>query len=260
MIAASVERLDLRKQVSVDELTYAARMSQHTSGNTDVSKFIKEITATPTRAKKYRKAFNSAFKKVTVNKLTPQEALGLFVEGDFTRKQWELIPSRNKNVYPCYSIIQQAKKECYPNKELIQVTETTAEIQLQPLLDHTTLRLCKYVSEVVEKCSIEEQKNMILISKWGCDGLQQAKFKQKFQNNTDSDASIFQSSLVLLRMIVKIDSQLEKIIWQNTVTSSPRFCRPIRIRFISESKDITMDEIEFVKYQIRNLRETRLPI
>ena len=78
--------MDLRKQVSVDELTYAARMSHHTWGNTDVSKFIKEITATPTRAKKYQKAFNSAFKKVTVNKLTPQEALALFVEGDFTRK------------------------------------------------------------------------------------------------------------------------------------------------------------------------------
>ena len=60
-------------------------------------------------------------------------------------------------------------------------------------------------------------------------------------------------------MIVKIDDQQEKIIWQNPVTTSPRFWRPIRMRFISESKDITMDEIEHVKNQIRNLRKTRLP-
>ena len=68
------------------------------------------------------------------------------------RKQWELIQSRNRNVYPCDSLIQKAKKECYPDKKSMQVTETTAEIQLQALLDHTTLRLHKYVSEVVEKC------------------------------------------------------------------------------------------------------------
>lgn len=189
------------------KLTYAAGVSQRTSGNTDVAKVIKEITATPTRAKKYRKVFNSSLKKVTVKKFTPQEALALFVEGDFTRKQWELIPSRNKNIYPCYSLIQQAKKECYPDKESIQVNETTAEIQLQALLDHTALRLYKYVSEVMEKGSVEEQNNMVLISKWGCDGSQQAQFKQKFQNNADNDANIFQSSLVPLRLIVIIGGE-----------------------------------------------------
>lgn len=113
-------------------------MSQRYSENTDVAKVIKEITVTPTRAKKYRKVYNSTLKKVTVKKFTPQEALALFVEGDFSRKQWELIQSKNKNIYPCYSIIQQAKKDCYPEQESIQVTETTAEIQLQALLDHTT--------------------------------------------------------------------------------------------------------------------------
>jgi len=248
----------LREQVSVEELTYAARVSHSTLGNTDVAKVIKEITATPTRANKYRKVFKSASKKVMVKKYTLQEALALFVEGDFTRKQWELIQSNNKNIYPCYSLIQKAKKKCYPDKESIKVTENTAEIQLQALLDHTALRLYKYVSEVVERCSEEEQQNMVLISKWGCDGSKQAQFKQKFQNSTDNDANIFQSSLVPLRLIVIIDGEQKKIIWQNPVTSSPRFCRPIRIRFISESKDIIVDEIEYVKNQITNLKETKV--
>lgn len=48
---------------------------------------------------------------------------------------------------------------------------------------------------------------MVLISKWGCDGSQQAQFKQKLQNNADNDANIFQSSLVPLRLIVVIDGE-----------------------------------------------------
>lgn len=39
----------LREQVPVEELTYAAGVSQRTSGNSDASKLIKEMTSTPTR-------------------------------------------------------------------------------------------------------------------------------------------------------------------------------------------------------------------
>lgn len=86
----------LQAQVPVEELTYAARVSQSTSGNTDRSVIIKEITSTPTRAKKYRKIIYSAKKEHASKKYTPQEALALFVEGDFTRRQWELIQVAKK--------------------------------------------------------------------------------------------------------------------------------------------------------------------
>lgn len=46
---------NLRETISADELTFAASMSQHAAGNIDVSKMIKKITLTPTRATKYRK-------------------------------------------------------------------------------------------------------------------------------------------------------------------------------------------------------------
>ncbi|CAI6352431.1 unnamed protein product [Macrosiphum euphorbiae] len=84
-------------------------------------------------------------------------------------------------------------------EESITVTETCSEVQLQALLDHTALRLYKYVEEVVKTCSEEEKKNMVLLSKWGCDGSQQTQYKQKFQNSKDSDANIFQTSFVPLR-------------------------------------------------------------
>ncbi|PZC74314.1 hypothetical protein B5X24_HaOG208006 [Helicoverpa armigera] len=159
---------ELCERVPVEELTYAAGVSQRASGNRDASKLIKEITSTPTRATKFRKAITSAQKQIVVKKHTPEEALAIFVEGDFSRRQWEVIHGANKSIYPCYSLIKKAKKQCYPNELSIRVTETCSEIELQALLDHTALRLYKYVAEVVNTCSQEEQQNMVLISKWGC--------------------------------------------------------------------------------------------
>lgn len=227
----------LREQVPVEELTYAASVSQRTSGNTDAAKLIKDITSTPTRAKQFRQVIDHSSKLTMVKKFTPSEALAIFVEDDFTKKQWEVIQNASKNIYPCFSLVKNAKKECYPNEESIIVTETYSEVQLQALLDHTALRLHKYVEEVVETCTNEEKQNMVLITKWRCDGSQQTQYKQKFQNSDDSDANIFQSSLVPLRLVIMINGEQKKVIWQNPVTSSTRFCRPIRTRFITESKD-----------------------
>lgn len=247
----------LRKKATHDEILYAARMTQRSSGNKDVSRIIKDITSTPTRASKYRKVVARAQKNV-VKKHTPSEALSIFVEADLTKRQYEIIYSSNKNVYPCYSLLQQAKKECYPKEESINVTETCAEIKLQDLLDHTTSRLIKYLGEeILESCSIEENHNLELLTKWGCDGSHQSQYKQKFENSADNDAHIFQSSLVPLQLRSKIGDN-EKVIWQNPVPSSPRYCRPIRIRFIHETKDVTNEEIKYIENQVLNLKKTEI--
>lgn len=221
-----------------------------------MSKLIKYITATPTRARKVRKALFLTADN-SIKKHTPSDALAIFVEGDFSRKQWDILHSVNKNIYPCYSLIKKAKKDCYPDEQLIRVTETCAAVILQNLLNHTCIRLCKYLAPVLETCTDEEKINLQLITKWGCDGSQQLQYKQKFENNTDSDANIFQSSLVPLRLQTEINER-KKIIWQNPVPSFTRFCRPIRIRFIHESKDVTNDEILYVENQARNLDKTTM--
>ena len=113
------------------------------------------------------------------------------------------------------------------------------------------------MNEVVETLNEKERNNLELISKWGCDGSQQQTFKQKFQNSDDSDANTFQSSFVPLRLICHIGNQ-KKVLWQNPATSSTRYCRPIRIRFIRESKYVTNDEIEYVENQIKGLRKSEI--
>ena len=115
------------------------------------------------------------------------------------------------------------------------------------------------MDEVLDKLSAQEKCSLELLSKWGCDGSQQVQFKQKFHNEMDAcDKNIFQSSFVPLRLRTNING-VKYIVWQNPVPSSPRYCRPIRIRFVRETNDITNEEIEYVENQIKTLMKTEVP-
>lgn len=78
------------------------------------------------------------------------------MDADLSRKQYEIIQGANKNIYPCYSLLKKVKAQCYPKEESISITETSAEIKLQDLLDHTVLRLCTYLEEVLKNITEEE--------------------------------------------------------------------------------------------------------
>lgn len=120
-------------------------------------------------------------------------------------------------------------------------------------MDHTTNRPMSHLGEIVEQLSEEEKSSLTLISKWGRDGSQQMQYKMKFENEPDTDANIFQSSVVPLQLIFGHE---KKILWQNPIPSSPRYCRPIRIRFVKETSDITQEEIDYITTQIEALSST----
>lgn len=86
------------------------------AGKSDASKLIKDVTVTPTKAKKCRKLLASRIKSAIKN--SPSGALSLFVEADLTKRQDEIIRTANQNIYPYYSLLQQAKKECCHQKTL----------------------------------------------------------------------------------------------------------------------------------------------
>lgn len=218
-------------------------------GKRDASLVLKEINVSPRRASKYKKAY---FKKDDTKMLSPFEALAMIVEAGLSRRQYEIIRATNKKMFPSYNLIQKAKSECYPDKSGYRVTETCAEVRLDSLLEHTNKRLLCYLKEVISELKDDEKENLSLISKWGCDGSQQAQYQQKFINESDSDKYIFQSSFVPLRLVCNKNN---KVLWQNPTPSSPRFCRPIRIRFVKESNDITNDEITYVKQSISSMPE-----
>ncbi|XP_073951828.1 uncharacterized protein [Choristoneura fumiferana] len=248
----------LRSENEAESLIYAGQMALREKGNVDAAHVVKDVMSSPTRGYKYRQAFRKSHTPEKRNtQLTPTEALSMFVEASLTRKQYEIIRESSKKLYPCYSILKKEKQACYPDVGAYRVTETCAEITLQALLDHTAQRLILYLEEVLKKLTTEEMANLELTYKWGCDGSQQAQYKQKFANNTDSDANIFQSSLVPLRLICKCNN---KIIWNNPTPSSPCYCRPMRIRFIHESKDVINEEISYHNEQIKHLTASRIKL
>lgn len=248
---------NLRSEIPHDELTYAAVMSERAAGNKDLSQLIKQASVTPTRATKFRKIINSAEKCIKSGKLSVTQALIKYVEADLTRKQYNIIRKGQEDIYPCYSLLQRDKKECYPKD--IYVSEAIAEVTVQNLLDHTVQRLCLYLEEVLVTATETEMQNMVLISKWGCDGSKAQEFKQKFENKSNSDAHVFISSLVPLRLMSN-ENGTQKVWWQNPVPSSSRFCRPIRIQFVHETNEVTRSEIQHIDNQAQILCPTEVEI
>lgn len=220
---------DLRSS-DLKELAYATQMKLRKTGETEASKIVKVLTKSPRRAKKYAAAMKKIITeedKEVGTKLGHLRALFMYTEARLTQAQYEIVRETNPGFYPCYSILQKLKKECYP--EIHRITETCAEVRVQSLMDHTTKRLLIHLGEeVLEQLTVAEKQSLVLISKWGCDGSQQMQYKMKFENETDSDANIFQSSVVPLQLVYGTD---KKIVWQNPAPSSPRHCRPIRLRF-----------------------------
>lgn len=139
----------LRSQHSPDELCYAAQMSPRSSKKVEASKLVKEVTeTTPKRAARYR----AAFKACTASnrtQLSPEEAVSMFVEAKLTRHQYYIVRLKDKLRFPSYKIIQQAKQDCYPDKDQITITDTSADIKLQALLDHTSSRLIQVQKDVL---------------------------------------------------------------------------------------------------------------
>jgi len=70
-----------------------------------------------------------------------EEALALIIDAKLTKSQYTLIRSqakqRNANIYPAYNKILEAKSQCYPRKDQVLITEISAEVTLQSLLNHT---------------------------------------------------------------------------------------------------------------------------
>lgn len=249
---------DLRSNVEDGSMIlHAAQVQLSTMGKRDASSILKNIVSSPTRATRYKKAIDAP-KCANHSRLSPMEALQMFVDADLSQRQYEIIRQTNKKFFPCYSLIQEAKKECYPPPETCTVNSNRAETQLQAVVDITVRRLSIFLEDVLSTVKEQDRRTLKLFCKWGCDGSQQAQFKQKLEHEGDSDGNIFQSCFVPLRLVCGKNN--EKVLWQNPTPSSPRFCRPIRFRFIKETNDVTIEEINFVQNSIDSLIATEVNI
>jgi len=225
-------------------------------GKTDFAKVIHDISeGSPTRATKYRRSLDSVNTNIP---FTNDEALSLFIELGLSQSKYQQLRNahlqKKSKMIPSYKKLCKAKLLCYPDSGL-SITINEAEVLLQPLLDHTIERIIHYQTEVIKTLSEKKLENLTLIGKWGCDGSSgHSKYKQKLDENSSSDESIFFTSYVPLQL-VHIDSLTKEtiIVWKNPRPSSPRYCRPIKIECAKESVDLIKKTSDYVEQQIMNL-------
>lgn len=154
---------ELRAFYSCEELSYATQMSLRLSGQLEAAKVVKDVTATtPTRAKKYRLAYDK-FGHEQAKQISPEETLAMIVEAKLTRRQYSIIRSKAPLVFPSYKRVQKVKQNSYPTKSKITVTPTSAEVELQALLDHSISRLVEAQKDVFEVQDLNQIDNLCLI-------------------------------------------------------------------------------------------------
>lgn len=244
---------------SKEEISMATETLLRQSGKRDSAAIVKELCLfSPRRGTNIKKARKIMATQRT-DGLSADQALALIIDANLSTHQYRLIRQRtqhiNKNMYPSYYKIKQAKQLCYP--EEMSFTETLAEIKLQSLMDHTIKRLLKAQEEVLQ--TISELKILNIVVKWGCDGAEQVRYKQKFSDVNSSDESLFSISMVPIQLY-SLNNDIKQILWQNPATSSTKYCRPIKFLFAKESSALIVTEVNKVKEQAETLLPTKILI
>lgn len=247
----------LLETTSQEELSMATEVNLRKSGKRDSAAIVKELCAfSPRRGTRIKKA-RRCFESIKREGLSADKAVALIVDANLSVHQYNTIRQQaneiNNKMYPPYHKVKAAKQLCYPCD--ISVTETRAEVKLQSLMDHTITRLCKAQEEVLT--TIGDLQSMEIIVKWGCDGAEQTKYKQKFSEEHCSDESLFSISIVPIQLTME-ENNIRKIVWQNPSPASTRYCRPIKFVFAKETVNLITTEVDKIKSEIETLSPTKI--
>lgn len=113
-------------------------MSLRASGKLDAAKVVSDVTlGSPSKARKYRKSLELTPGSI----LSADSALSLIIEQKLSKSQYlglrAVSRENNCKLFPSYHTVSEAKSRCYPLRSGMIITECSAEVKLQHLLDHT---------------------------------------------------------------------------------------------------------------------------
>ena len=222
---------ELSKRHSSELLVRAASHSARRDKKRDQAFVLESLVASPDHPAKMRRSLEET-RKPEPERISPQKALALCVASNLTKRGYNTMRETTNDaakfeIYPAYDRVAAAKSECHP--EEITVSEHTAETSLQSLLDHTSRRIVQGL-DLPESNSSAGTHRAILYVKWGFDGASgQATYKQKRASDGQSvtcEESLLCTSLVPLQLNCN-----GQVMWQNSMPSSTRLCRPLRIQY-----------------------------
>lgn len=251
----------LTKEETPEALLSAASTSLNKSGDRLKAQVVTAISSLPNSEMGVIKSMIEQPPPAFVQ-ASPAEALALMLELSLSVRDYLILRQRTKTTFfdfkkrgwrekpkfPIYPKVLQAKKDCYP-LEPVTITETSAEIKLQALLDHTMKRFFEAKPHLLSNIEISEEQYLLLILKAGVDGSSgQAQYKLPFADPQASDASLFSTCLVPIEL-----KNGDDVIWRNPAPNSTRFCRPIRFAYEKETQAQTFQVIRDLQSQINNL-------
>lgn len=260
---------NLIQTASTSELSLAIQIKLRKSGHRGAASLINEVTSFPNRASKIKKTIQTSQVKGDV--FTPEEALALIIDLKLTKHAYIELRKRTlqkqSNIFPSYNRVKKVKEACYPAKDAIQVTDVSAEVRLQDLVNLTVNRLLIAQEQVIGQCLSEIDISTIeMVYKWGMDGSSgQKQYKQKLNADGSTeydDSNLFVCSMVpiQLKSFRKNNKEEEIILWQNPRVSSTRYCRPIHFQCKKETVELTKQEIHHIQEQINQIQPTNKQI
>lgn len=235
---------------SFEEIASTTIMSLHNTSKRKVTNFIADVISSRSISKQPEKP------QYLVDK-----ALGLLIERKFTKSQFNLMRSQAKelghNLYPSYRRLLEAKKQCYPDG--IKITDDSAEVSLQSLLNHTASRLLQACETVLNQLNTSV-RTLELIVKWDFDGSSgHSQYKQNASSDLNvSDRYLFATWLVPLQLRYMSPNGNISVLWNNPRPSSVRYYRPLRFQFLKETVAVIKTEEEYVTFQINRLFPLKL--
>jgi len=164
------------------------------------------------------------------------------------------------DIWPTYNTIREAKEKCRPSKEHISISDDKVEVSFQALLNHTADRIVELQSDVIlhamqiTKCTEMEAE---LICSYGFDGssghsVYNQSFKNAEKNTNIDDENLLATTLIPLRL--RLLNGSNEILWNNKMFQSPRFCRPKKLQYVHETKNVILIEKQALEDEIRNLQ------
>ncbi|XP_054743575.1 uncharacterized protein LOC129248151 [Anastrepha obliqua] len=186
------------------------------------------------------------------------KALAIFIQTEMSKYQYQVLRQGLKkeghDILPPYSKILDAKKRCYP--ESMTITDTSASIDLQELIDHTAKRLLHSMTE--DEIAEIDDESLIMYSKWGCDGASgQCEYSQKLGDKELCDSNLFMTSIVPLNLSCRINNN---VVWKNERPSSTRYCRCIQFQFAKETPEKIRAEKNRVDAEIAQIQDSVVDI
>lgn len=254
------KRTNKLRKSNPDELVFATELGLRVSGKPGAAKLLTNVVSSnESNIKKINEAFKSNHlisNKPARNQLSAAKALALVVDCRLSKRQYQNLRNNAKEndveLYPAYNLVREAKKMCYP-LDIIS-TENSVVVKLQSLLDHTTSRL---LSTLELENHFKTNQSLTLISKWGMDGSSgQKEYKQAFRGEF-SDSNLLLSCLVPIQLYTENEKKEKIVVWNNPRPSSTFYCRPIKMQFLKETKEISKREYDALKAEIDQLIETQ---